>query len=206
MSASNLNSIIQYEIQKAQKIPKKETKLITLVHQLKMVQRRAARWVTGRYHTTYSVSDMLRSLDWRSLVQRRVDSRLTTLYKIRNHLVAIDKDRYMQRGTGRRERQYRQLRATPLFLLSFRPRTVKQWNQFPSQICLAEPLDIFKTQVAQIEHSRLSFNLKHFFYLFVFLPLYFLLPFQSSYLSNSSFSFLLLIFPFLHSIGDTPQS
>ena len=40
-----------------------------LVDQLEMVQRRAARWVTGRYHNTSSVSDMLRSLDWRSLEQ-----------------------------------------------------------------------------------------------------------------------------------------
>ena len=31
-----------------------------LVDQLKMVQRRAARWMTGRYHNTSSVSDMLR--------------------------------------------------------------------------------------------------------------------------------------------------
>ena len=60
-----------------------------LVYQLEMVQRRVARWVTGRYHNTSSVSDMLRSLDWRSLEQRRVDSRLSILYKIRNHLVQL---------------------------------------------------------------------------------------------------------------------
>ena len=66
-----------------------------LVDQLEMVQRRAARWVTGRYHNISSVSDMLRSLDWQSLEQRRVDSRLSTLYKIRNHLVAIDEEPYL---------------------------------------------------------------------------------------------------------------
>ena len=38
-----------------------------LVYQLEMVQRRAARWVTGRYHNTSSVSDMVRGLGWRSL-------------------------------------------------------------------------------------------------------------------------------------------
>ena len=61
-----------------------------LVDQFEMVQRRAAWWVTGRYHNTSSVSDTLRSLDWRSLEQRRVDSRLSVLFKIRHHLVAID--------------------------------------------------------------------------------------------------------------------
>ena len=43
-----------------------------LVDQLEMVQMRAARWVTGRYHNT---SGVLRSLDWRSLEQSR-DSKL----------------------------------------------------------------------------------------------------------------------------------
>ena len=38
-----------------------------LVCQLEIVQRRAARWVTGRYHDTASVSDILRGLDWISL-------------------------------------------------------------------------------------------------------------------------------------------
>ena len=74
-----------------------------LVDQLEMVQRRAARWVTGRYHNTSSVSDMLRSLDWRSLEQRRVDSTLSMLFKIRHHLVAIHEESYLKRGTGRRE-------------------------------------------------------------------------------------------------------
>ena len=46
-----------------------------LVHLLELVQMRASRWLTGRYHNTFSVSDMLRSLDWISLEQGRVDSR-----------------------------------------------------------------------------------------------------------------------------------
>ena len=124
-----------------------------LAYQLEMVQRRAARWVSGRYHRTSTVSDILQSVDWRSLEQRRVDSRLTTSYKIRNNLVAIDEDQYLQRGTGRRAYQYRQLRAEKDYTgFSFFPRTVIQWNQLPCQTCLAESLDIFKTQVAKIEH------------------------------------------------------
>ena len=76
-----------------------------LVDQLEMVQWRAARWVTGRYHNTSNVSDMLRSLDWRSYEQRRVDSRLSMLFKIRHHLVAIDEESCLKRGTGRREQR-----------------------------------------------------------------------------------------------------
>lgn len=127
-----------------------------LVHQLEMVQRRAARWVTNRFHNTSSVTDMLHSLDWRTLEQRRVDARLCMLYKIRNHLVAIDEKAYLQRGTGRRQHQYRQLRADKDYTrFSYFPRTVIQWNQLPSPICLAESLDSFKTQVSGVQHSRL---------------------------------------------------
>ena len=155
LSAPNLSIAILYGTLNVLKKTKEGDKTNhRLVYQIEMVQRRAARWVTGRYHNTSSVSDMLRSLDWRSIEQRRVDSRLTILYKIRNHLVAIDENSYLQRGTGRREYQYRQLRADKDYTrFSFFPRTVIQWNQLPSQICLAESLDSFKTQVSKIEHS-----------------------------------------------------
>ena len=120
-----------------------------LVDQLEMVQRRATRWVTGRYHNTSSVTDILHSLVWRTLEQRRVDSRLCMLYKIRNNLVAIEEDKYLQRDTGRRSHPYRQS-------FSFFLRTVMQWNQLPSQTCSATPLEAFKSNVTKVEYSRLN--------------------------------------------------
>ena len=169
-----------------------------LVDQLEMVQRRAARWVTGRYHNTSSVSDILRSLGWRSLEQRRVDFRLPMLFKIRHHLVAIDEESCLKRGTGRREHQYRQLRADKDYTrFSFFPRTVIQWNQLPSHICLAESLDTFKTQIAKIEHSRLNLFKEYLLSLCLspsFLPSVFL----NSVYSNSSFSFSYIFSLALH--------
>ena len=162
-------------------------------------------WKVRYYHNTSSVSDILRSLDWRSLEQRSVDSRLTILYKIRNHLVAINENSYLQRGTGRREYQYRQLRADKDYTrFSFFPRTVIQWNQLPSQICLAESLDSFKTHVSKIKHSRLN-KTKTFLLSLCLSPS--LLPsvFPIPYYSNSSFSILLLPFSFSHSTGDNPH-
>ena len=44
------------------------------IQKLKMVQRRVARYVTSRHRNTYSVSDMLQSLNWRSLEARRTDA------------------------------------------------------------------------------------------------------------------------------------
>ena len=65
----------------------------------------------------------------------------------------------MRISIGRRDHQYRQLRADKDYTrFSFFPRTVIQWNQLdiPNQICLSESLDTFKTQVAKIEHPRLD--------------------------------------------------
>ena len=59
-----------------------------------MVQHRAVRWSLSNYDPKASVTDMLTNLRWRSLQQRRVDSRLSLLYKIvhnpkRHHVTRI---------------------------------------------------------------------------------------------------------------------
>ena len=50
------------------------------IQKIEMVQRRAARWVLGDYSPYSSVSDILRRLSWRTLEQRRADSRLVLFY------------------------------------------------------------------------------------------------------------------------------
>ena len=68
-------------------IPKKTT-------QLEQVQRRAARYVTNRYHNTSIVSSIIEHLNWWSLADQRTDARLVMLYKILHELVAIPKTQY----------------------------------------------------------------------------------------------------------------
>ena len=51
-------------------------------HKIEMVQRRAARWTTGSFDRRATVTGMFQELGRRSLEQRRVDSRLTLLFKI----------------------------------------------------------------------------------------------------------------------------
>ena len=62
---------------------------------LEMIQRRAAGWTLHNYSTYASVTEMLQSLSWRSLEQRRSDSRLCLFYKITPDLVAIDLPLYV---------------------------------------------------------------------------------------------------------------
>ena len=64
-------------------------------HSLEMVHRRAARWVTNRYHNTSSVSDMLHTLGWRSLEHRRATSRLCMLFQIYHGSIGIPHDPYI---------------------------------------------------------------------------------------------------------------
>jgi len=59
------------------------------IHQLEMIQRRAAMYTCNRYHNTSSVTEMLRTLNWPTLEKRRIRTRIIFLYKIIHHLVAI---------------------------------------------------------------------------------------------------------------------
>ena len=66
------------------------------VDKLEMIQRRAARWTSNNYSTYASVTEMLQSLDWRSLEQRRSHSRLCLFYKIIYGLIAIGMPPYKE--------------------------------------------------------------------------------------------------------------
>ena len=54
-------------------------------NKIEMVQRRAARYACNRYHNT----DMLQTLTWPTLQQRRLKTKLVMFYKIVHHIVAV---------------------------------------------------------------------------------------------------------------------
>ncbi len=55
-----------------------------------MVQRRGARFVTGIYNRTSSVTNVLKELQWPTLESRQTSSRLIMMYRIRYSLVDIN--------------------------------------------------------------------------------------------------------------------
>jgi hypothetical protein len=65
------------------------------IDKIERVQRRAARYVTKRYHNTSSVTSMLNHLNWNTLENRRNINRVSMLYKITHNLVAIDPNLYL---------------------------------------------------------------------------------------------------------------
>ena len=92
------------------------------IEKLEMIQRRVARWTLHNY-STYAVS-------WRSLEQRRSDSRLCLFYKIIHGLVAIDLPPYVVHPL-------RILRNShPFAFAKFRPlRITTSTHSTPSQSC-----------------------------------------------------------------------
>ena len=59
------------------------------IKQIEKVQRRAARWTTCNFGRTASVTDMIETLGWRTLEQRRADARLCLFFKIINNMAAV---------------------------------------------------------------------------------------------------------------------
>ena len=66
------------------------------IKKIEMIQRRAARWTLDNNTRQASVSEILTHLGWRSLEQRRNDSRLCLFYKIIHGLVAVDLPPYVE--------------------------------------------------------------------------------------------------------------
>ena len=107
---------------------------------IEMVQRKAARWTLDNFQTQASVTEMLTQLGWRSLEQRRNDSRLCLFYKVIHGLLTIDLPPYVEHPaqTSRKNSHplvYRQIHTgADFYKYSFYPLAIVQWNRLPSKI------------------------------------------------------------------------
>ncbi len=128
---------------------------VTLNKQVEKVQRRAAHYVTGRYHNTSSIGEILQDLHWPTLEQRRKDARATMLYKVVHGLVALPADEYLTPSTSSNTRHTHAYKFLPystrlnVFQKSFFPRTVPDWNGLASATIGADTLAQFKTELAR---------------------------------------------------------
>ena len=120
-----------------------------------MVQRRAARWCLRRYRRPDSVTTMLEE-------QRRIDSRLTALFKITRGLLFVNTHGLL-RPVTRKTRHTHNESFIPLKTtttserLSFFSRTVIQWNNLPASIFNEKyNLETFKVKISQIHHLPLN--------------------------------------------------
>ena len=131
----------------------------TDINKIEMVQRRAARYVLHRYHNTSSVSEMLQTLGWHTLLQRREQARLCMLFKIHTGSVAVNKDQYiipMSHFTpGTHPYRYRiPYSRCDYHKFSFFPRTIRAWNGLPVDVVTAESYNSFKSRLSIMHTTR----------------------------------------------------
>jgi hypothetical protein len=65
------------------------------IDKIERVQRRAARYVYNDYRNDFSVTDMLNKLNWKTLQERKLNSRLCLFYMIANRLVVVPTENYL---------------------------------------------------------------------------------------------------------------
>ena len=129
----------------------------TNIRKLEAVQRRSARWATRDYQRTSSVMQTIKDLNWHTLEQRRIDSRLTLMYKITYDLVAIPAADYLIPNT-RQSRHNHLLAYKKIPILkdyckyTFFPRTIVHWNAFPFYIPVLPIVAQFSHAVCQVVH------------------------------------------------------
>ena len=118
------------------------------IHKIEMVQRRAARWILCRFSSYDSVSDMRGDLGWRSLDDRRIDSRLCLFYKIMH--VAVPLPPYVvhtqvfTRHSASYPLAFRQIHTVAdYYKYSFFPLAIVQWKWLPPSIELLPDIDSF---------------------------------------------------------------
>ena len=71
------------------------------IQNIEMVQRRAARYVTNRYHSTSSVTSMLDHLERETLESRQTKNQLVMFFKIIHGLIDIPAERYLTPASTR---------------------------------------------------------------------------------------------------------
>ena len=123
---------------------------------IEQIQRSSARFVMGDYQRSSSVSSMIDRLGWATLEERRRQSRLHMMFKIRFNLVDIPWKNYLSplstttRGHGSRF-------AIPhtnvdAYARSYFPRTIRDWNMLPINPAEYQTLDAFKTALRDLHH------------------------------------------------------
>ena len=129
------------------------------ISQIEQVQRRAALWTVNNFERQASVTRIVQDLGWRTLYQRRADARLCLFYKIGHGLVAVPLPEYIQ-YSNRVSRYchsmtFRQVyTSTDYYKNSFFPLAVVQWNALPLSVASSQSLEVFKTAVCKLQHSR----------------------------------------------------
>jgi hypothetical protein len=116
-------------------------------------------WTKSQFYNCYQdnspgcVTNLLNSLQWESLLQRRWKQTLVMCYKIHHQLIAIEPANYYTAGDSRSRGNHRlgQIRAKKdTYQHSFFPRSIREWYRVPSSVVDAGSLEDFKVRLNSI--------------------------------------------------------
>ena len=122
------------------------------ISHIESIQRRAARFVKNNYSPRASVTDMLHSLEWNQLADRRRRARLSTFHKGYYGYLAIPIQTILRPTTRTTRRSHNRAfteisTSKDCYKYSFLPRTVKDWNSLPEYLTNIEDPNQFKKQL-----------------------------------------------------------
>ena len=133
------------------------------IGKIEKVQKRAARFVLRRFRNTSSVSDMISTLDWPTLKERRRVARLAMLFKFQHDLAIgphIKKKLKPPRARDRRGHS-KQLERVTLGRSAYRhqsflPKTIREWNRLPQHAVDATTLPAFMARISRNGDDTMS--------------------------------------------------
>ena len=118
------------------------------IRKIEQIQRSSERYVTNNYDRRSSVTALLSKLEWSSLQERRRQSRLIMLFRIRFDLVDINWRHHLTESTsstrGHSCRFWNPHYNSQVFTSSFFPRTSREWNNLKKDPTDFQTLDAFK--------------------------------------------------------------
>ena len=155
LKSTAYTTLVQPQLENASRVWSPHTAID--ITKLEAVQRRSARWATRDYQRTSSVTQMIKNLNWRTLEQRRIDSRLTLMYKSTYDLVAIPAADYLIPNTRQPRHNhleaYRQIPTLKdYYKYTYLPRTIVHWNALPFYIPVLPTVEQFSHAVSQVVH------------------------------------------------------
>jgi len=126
---------------------------------IKLVQRRATRFVFNNYSTTSSVTEMLQRLNWKPLVHYRNQLKAITIFKIIHNLIDITANTHLipfSSGHNTRGHQWRfkqPMTRINSYLHSFFPSAIKIWTSLSDDFASSTTLNQFKQKLAGLDLS-----------------------------------------------------
>jgi hypothetical protein len=122
------------------------------IKSIEQVQKRATRFVHNNYtdRTAGCVTNMVKSLKWENLEDRRKSARLSMLFKIQHDLIDIDRQQWLISNDNRtrgKNRFYQERSNTDTYGQSFFPKTIRDWNQPPAYTTSADTIEGFRAAI-----------------------------------------------------------